>query len=68
MAPTSRSVGQHHGDLRRAVIDATLSLLREGHLAPSLRQAARRSGVSPAAPYHHFRSRQGLMVAVQRWT
>ena len=64
MSDSGRSVGHHHGDLRRAVIEATLSLLREGESAPSLRQAARRAGVSPGAPYHHFKSRQGLMVAV----
>ncbi|MEL6187272.1 MAG: hypothetical protein AAFU79_21820 [Myxococcota bacterium] len=46
------------------MIEATLSLLREGESAPSLRQAARRAGVSPGAPEHHFKSRQWLMVAV----
>lgn len=59
-----RSVGQHHGDLRRALVEATVALLEEGHHAPSLRQAARRAGVSPGAPYHHFGSRDGLMAAV----
>jgi AcrR family transcriptional regulator len=55
----------HHGDLRRALIDATLDLVEaEGPDQVSLREVARRVGVSPGAPYRHFKSRQELMSAV----
>jgi AcrR family transcriptional regulator len=55
----------HHGDLRRAIIDASLALIGEGGLsALSLREAARRAKVSPAAPFHHFPTRRDLLVAI----
>jgi AcrR family transcriptional regulator len=55
----------HHGALRQALIDATESLLAERGLEGfSLREVARRSGVSPAAPAHHFGDAQGLLTAV----
>ena len=55
----------HHGNLRRALIDAALDLVeREGPAALSLREAARRAGVSTAAPYRHFPSREALLAAV----
>lgn len=55
----------HHGDLRRALIDATEALLAEkGPEAFSLREVARRAGVSPAAPAHHFGDAGGLLAAV----
>jgi AcrR family transcriptional regulator len=55
----------HHGDLRRALLEASLSLVREGGVgALSLREAARKAGVSPAAPYHHFKSRTALLAAI----
>jgi AcrR family transcriptional regulator len=55
----------HHGDLRRALIEATESLLAEkGPEAFSLREVARRAGVSPAAPAHHFADAAGLLTAV----
>lgn len=57
--------GYHHGDLRKALIEAALELVEEeGAREVSLREAARRVGVSPGAPYRHFKSRQELMVAV----
>lgn len=57
----------HHGDLRAALIDATESLLAErGAEGFSLREVARRSGVSPAAPAHHFGSSEGLLSEVAR--
>ena len=55
----------HHGDLRRSLIDATSALLDErGVDAFSLREVARRAGVSPAAPAHHFGDAAGLLTAV----
>lgn len=55
----------HHGDLRRSLLDATLALVRaEGPRGVSLRAAARRAGVSPAAPYRHFADREAMMAAV----
>ena len=55
----------HHGDLRRVLIDAALRLVGEGGAdAVSVREAARRAGVSPGAPFRHFPSRDALMNAV----
>lgn len=55
----------HHGDLRATLIAATEDLLAErGPDAFSLREVARRAGVSPAAPAHHFGDAAGLLTAV----
>lgn len=55
----------HHGQLREALIEAAEAILaEEGLAALSLRAAARRAGVSPAAPAHHFASLKGLLTAV----
>lgn len=55
----------HHGDLRRTIIDAALEVIREsGPAAVSLRDLARRAGVSHAAPAHHFGDKAGLLTAV----
>jgi AcrR family transcriptional regulator len=55
----------HHGDLRQALIDAAESILAErGVEGFSLREAARRAGVSPGAPAHHFGDVRGLLTAV----
>jgi len=55
----------HHGDLRRVLIDAALKLAEEGGPeAVSVREAARRAGVSAGAPFRHFASRDVLMTAV----
>ncbi len=60
-----RTVGQHHGDLRPALIRAALEMLERGEdESLTLREIARRAGVSPAAPYHHFRDRAALLAAV----
>jgi AcrR family transcriptional regulator len=58
-------VGYHHGDLRSALIEAGTALVAERGLpALSVAEAARRTGVSAAAPYRHFPSRQDFVVAV----
>ncbi len=55
----------HHGALREALVQATESLLAErGAEGFSLREAARRAGVSPAAPAYHFGDAAGLLTAV----
>ncbi len=55
----------HHGDLRRALILAAERVLeRDGPQALSLRAVAREAGVSPAAPYHHFKDKGDLMLAI----
>jgi AcrR family transcriptional regulator len=55
----------HHGDLRHALIDAALRLAEEGGPDQiSMREAARRAGVSPGAPFRHFETRDALMTAV----
>lgn len=55
----------HHGDLRQALIDAALQLIsEEGFAALSLREVARRAGVTHAAPYRHFADKEALLVAV----
>jgi len=55
----------HHGDLSRALVEAARRILEsEGPAALSLRAVAREAGVSPAAPYHHFKDKCDLMDAV----
>jgi len=55
----------HHGSLRESLIEASEALLAERGLEGfSLREVARRSGVSPAAPAHHFGDADGLLAAV----
>ncbi len=55
----------HHGDLRRALVAAARALLEEsGPEALSLRDVARRVGVSHNAPYRHFPTKQALLAAV----
>ncbi len=64
--PAVRRRGRyHHGDLRRALLDAALELVRSaGPPALTLRAAARLAGVSQAAPYRHFADKQALLAAV----
>ncbi|MGE0722848.1 MAG: TetR/AcrR family transcriptional regulator [Alphaproteobacteria bacterium] len=53
----------HHGDLRAALLAAAEALIAERGLDGfSLREAARRAGVSPAAPSHHFGDTAGLLT------
>ncbi len=55
----------HHGDLRRSLLDTALALVAsEGIPALSLREVARRAGVSHAAPYNHFEDKAALLSAV----
>lgn len=54
----------HHGDLRRALFDALAdAILEVGPAAISLRDLARRAGVSHAAPAYHFGDKRGLLTA-----
>ena len=55
----------HHGDLSRALVAAGRRILEaDGPAALSLRAVAREAGVSPAAPYHHFKDKGELLDAV----
>jgi AcrR family transcriptional regulator len=55
----------HHGDLRRTLIDTALAMVtEEGAWNFTLREIARRAGVSHAAPYNHFPDRCALLAAV----
>jgi AcrR family transcriptional regulator len=55
----------HHGDLRAALIKVADDIIAEGGIeAFSLRAAAKRAGVSPGAPAHHFGSAKGLLTEV----
>lgn len=71
MAPPKKSSTQpslpkpryHHGDLRRALLDEATVLMREGGTdAVRMNVLARRLGVSVAAPFRHFESREALLV------
>ncbi|MGH7440336.1 MAG: TetR/AcrR family transcriptional regulator [Polyangiaceae bacterium] len=65
MAEPRQKEGYHHGDLRRALLDATLLLVREkGPHGFTLRAAARAAGVTPAAAYHHFEDKDALLAGV----
>ena len=55
----------HHGDLPAALLSAAAALVEErGIDAFSLREVARRAGVSPAAPSHHYGDARGLLTAL----
>lgn len=55
----------HHGDLRRAVLDAAVAAITEhGPAGISLRDLARRAGVSHAGPVHHFGDKAGVLTAL----
>ena len=55
----------HHGHLRRALMDEALKIIRQqGVAALTLRDLARRTGVTHAAPHHHFRDKTALIAAL----
>jgi AcrR family transcriptional regulator len=55
----------HHGDLHRAIVSAALEVLSESQSTEfSLRELARRAGVSHNAPYKHFADKRELLAAV----
>jgi AcrR family transcriptional regulator len=57
--------GYHHGNLKEALIRAALELIAEkGPGGFTFAEAARWAGVSPAAPYRHFRDRDELLASV----
>lgn len=57
----------HHGNLREALVEATVALIEQrGPLAFTLAEAARQAGVSAAAPYRHFKGRDDLLEEVAR--
>ncbi len=57
--------GYHHGNLREALIDAALELIAaKGPAGFTIAEAARLAGVSPAAPYRHFRDAESLLAEV----
>lgn len=61
----SRERPYHHGNLSRALLDAAAELIADvGPSQVSLRELARRTGVSNAAPVHHFGDKAGLFTAL----
>jgi AcrR family transcriptional regulator len=64
---TGAKRGYHHGNLREALIKAALDLISaKGPAGFTFAEAARAAGVSPAAPYRHFRDRDALIADVAR--
>lgn len=55
----------HHGDLKAAILDTAEEMLADQPIEMvSMRELARKAGVSPGAPYHHFKDRSGLILAL----
>jgi AcrR family transcriptional regulator len=64
-SPPRPRAGYHHGDLRAAMLRATEQMVADlGPEAVSVREVARRAGVSSGAPFHHFPTRRALMTAL----
>jgi AcrR family transcriptional regulator len=60
-----RRTRYHHGNLREALVEATIEIIEsEGLEAVSVREAAKRAGVSAGAPFRHFPSKRALLTAV----
>jgi AcrR family transcriptional regulator len=73
MSPADRHQGwrrprsYHHGNLKEVLLEAARKLIEQyGPAGFSLTEAARLAGVSPAAPYRHFRDREALLAEVAR--
>jgi AcrR family transcriptional regulator len=65
MSAPSKSSAYHHGNLRQALLDAARALASENSVdSITLREVARRAGVSHAAPYHHFADKRALLRAL----
>ena len=59
--------GYHHGNLRQALVDATLELIEEkGPAGWTLTEAAHAVGVTPAAVYRHFEGREDMIAEAAR--
>ena len=64
-ADTNARARYHHGDLQKGLIEASIALIEEqGAEGFTLREVARRAGVSHTAPYRHFADKQALLAAV----
>ncbi len=64
-SPSKPSPAYHHGDLRRALVEAAVLLVAEEQAWDfSLRAVARRANVSHNAPYNHFADKRDLLAAV----
>ena len=64
-SPREASNRYHHGNLTDALVSATVAIIEErGVEHVSVREAARRVGVSPGAPFRHFATKTALMTAV----
>ena len=60
-----KTAGYHHGDLRNSLIQSAIDIIHEkGIQKLSIRDAAKRIGVSHAAPYRHFRNKKALLTAI----
>ncbi len=60
-----RERGYHHGNLKEALLQAALDLIgQKGAAGFTFADAARMAGVSPAAPYRHFRDRDELLSSI----
>lgn len=60
-----REGGYHHGNLKEALVQAALGLIaQKGPGGFTFAEAARSAGVSPAAPYRHFRDRDELLASI----
>jgi len=56
---------EQHGDVRRLVLDAAIAIIEsDGAESLSMREVARRAGVSHQAPYHYFRDRSGIFAVI----
>ena len=68
--PDAQSPGQyHHGNLRAALLEAAVELIRESSVEKlSLRALARKVGVSQTAPYRHFKDKNHLLVEIAKQT